>query len=212
MCADLISNNYMNENLKEGGVDYHARNHNSSNCFSAYNNIIFDNSNIVMTGWRTQGEIYKNLAFTNNIFKNIVRASNHAAIHLNCASNYPIEGLTITNNIIDGVSGTSNSGIYTTAIDGETIVKGNTIKNVAFRPFILQVTNNNGTDDSVRVEDNTFSDSPVGRLQILGTNASGTDAVDVVITNNIIHNVTNDFELCCWKFNDETTTKTLSGN
>ena len=48
-----------------------------------FDGIVFDNSNIVLTGWRTSAS-FSNLTITNCVFKNVVRDSNNqAAVHIN---------------------------------------------------------------------------------------------------------------------------------
>ncbi len=164
-----------------------------------FDGIVFDNSNIVITGWRSNGVTLADLTITNCIFKNIVRTSNNeAAVHLNLAATEAVNGFTFTNNVIDGVSGASNSGIYFQAT-GEVIFTGNKINNVAFRPFVLQTTSDDGVADTVVIEGNTFSGSAAGRLQLLTNNASGTDATKITTTNNVITGITNAQQICYWK-------------
>ena len=177
-----------------------------------FDGIVFDNSNIVITGWRTGGEVCNNLTVTNCVFKNIVRTTNQAAVHLNLAGHAPVNGFVFTNNIIDGVSGASNSGIYTTALTGDVVINDNTINNVAFRPYIAQFTSDDGVADSLVVTGNTFSGSAKGRAQALSNNVSGTDKVELVVSGNIFEGITATYQICYWNFNAETTEMDLSGN
>ena len=174
-------------------------------------NLTFDNSRISLTGWRTNGASIKNLVVENNTFKNLDDTTSSAPVHINMAETEAVNGFTFTNNIIDGATGGSKSGIYA-QVTGNAVVKNNVINNVAFRPFVIQLTTDDGIDDSFIVEGNTFSNNASGRLQGLGNNAAGTDSVNLVITNNIIHNVPDAQEICYWNFNPETTTATFSYN
>ena len=177
-----------------------------------FDNITFDNSNIVITGNRNTTEIVENLTVTKCVFKNIENTGNLAALHLNMSKSAPLNGLTFTSNVIDGISGSSNSGIYATAITGKIVVSDNTINNVALRPFILILQNNDGVADELVVTGNTFSGSPSGRAQALGAGSDGTDTVSINVNNNIFKGITNDYQICFYNFNSETTTTDLSGN
>ena len=163
-----------------------------------FDGIVFDNSNIVITGWRSNGVTLADLTITNCIFKDIVGANTEAAVHLNLAATEAVNGFTFTNNVIDGVSGGDKSGVYFQAT-GEVIFTGNKINNVAFRPFVLQTTSDDGVADTVVIEGNTFSGSAAGRLQLLTNNASGTDATKITTTNNVITGITSAQQICYWK-------------
>lgn len=177
-----------------------------------FDGVVFDNSNIVLTGWRTGFESLKNLIVKNCIFRNIVRSGvNLAAVHINVAADKAVNGFTFINNVIDGVTGAQNSGIYG-QFTGEVIVKDNTINNVAFRPYVIQLTTDDGIDDNFTVTGNTFSGSAAGRAQGLGNNAEGTDAVTLTVSNNIFKGITNAQQICYWNFNEATTTATLEKN
>ena len=176
-----------------------------------FDGITFDNSNVVLTGWRTDEVVYKNITVNNCIFKNIVRTSNEAAFHINCDVDEAVNGFTFTNNVIDGVSGASNSGVYA-QLTGNVTFTGNVINNVAFRPYVIQLTTDDGVADTFIVEGNTFSGSKVGRAQGLGNNAEGTDAVALKVSNNIFEGITDSQQICYWNFNAAKTTADLSGN
>ena len=176
-----------------------------------FDGVVFVNSNIVFTGWRTN-ESFKNLTVTNCIFRNIERTGNIAALHLNMDDNKPLNGLKFTNNIIDGIKGSSNSGIYTTALTGEVVIAGNVINNVSFRPFIADFTSTDGIADKFTVTGNTFSGSAAGRAQALTNNAEGTDEVELTVSNNIFKDITAAQQICYWNFNEATTTAILEKN
>ena len=177
-----------------------------------FDGVVFDNSNIVLTGWRTGFESLKNLIVKNCVFRNIVRSSaNLAAVHINVAADKAVNGFTFINNVIDGVTGAQNSGIYG-QFTGEVIVKDNTINNVAFRPYVIQLTTDDGIADNFTVTGNTFSGSAAGRAQGLGNNAEGTDAVTLTVSNNIFKGITAAQQICYWNFNEATTTATLEKN
>ncbi len=177
-----------------------------------FDGIVFDNSNLIFTGWRNSIEIYKDLAVKNCVFKNIVRAENHAAVHLNLNQIKPLENFTFTGNVVDGVTGSSNSAIYCTGMTGNIVIENNVINNVAFRPFVIHVTNDDAKTDKFTVKGNTFSGSAAGRLQALGTNTAGTDTVELVVTENIFKGITNAQQICYYNFNNETTTTEFAKN
>ncbi len=176
-----------------------------------FKNIVFDNTNIVITGWRASAS-FKNIAITGCTFKNIVRDSaNEAALHINVEEDEAINGFTFTNNIIDGVSGGSNSGVYM-AGTGTITFTDNVINNVAFRPILLQLADCDGVTDNVVINNNTFSGSAKGRLQVYGTEIdngdgtwtpSGTDELTVDITENIFKDITSTQQICTWGLNTE---------
>ena len=171
--------------------------------------VVFDNSSILITGWRTGGAVLENITIKNNVFKNIVRTGNEAAIHFNLAETEAVKNLTVENNIIDGVSGNQNSGLYV-AVDGDTVIKGNVINNVTFRPFIIQIIDNNGNDDSLVVTGNTFAGSPNGRLQAYGS--VGSDKVEIEVNENIITGTSNSHQICFWNFGEANTSFDFSNN
>ena len=176
-----------------------------------FDGITFENSNVVLTGWRTSGVVYKDITVTNCTFRNVTRTNNEAAFHINCDATEAVNGFIFTNNVIDGVSGASNSGLYA-QLTGEVLISGNVINNVAFRPYVIQITTDDGIADSFVVTGNTFSGSSVGRAQGLGNNAEGTDNVELVVSENIFKGITGSQQICYWNFNAEKTTADLSKN
>lgn len=176
-----------------------------------FNGITFDNSRISITGWRTGGVTVNNFAVTNCTFENLYDTTSSAPLHINMAATEPVNGLTFTNNVIDGATGGSKSGIYA-QVTGEVLVSGNVINNVAFRPYVIQVTTDDGVADNFVVTNNTFSGSAVGRAQGLGSNAEGTDAVNVEVTENVFKGITSSQQICYWNFNPAKTTYDLSHN
>ena len=176
-----------------------------------FNGITLDNSRISITGWRTNGAVVKNFTVTNCIFRNLDDNTNSAPVHFNMAATEPVNGFIFTNNVIDGATGGSKSGIYA-QVTGEVRVSGNIINNVAFRPYVIQVTTDDNIDDNFVVTNNTFSGSAVGRAQGLGNNAEGTDVVNIVVTENIFKGITDAQQICYWNFNSAKTTADLSHN
>ena len=176
-----------------------------------FDGITFDNSRILLTGWRNGDETIKNLTVTNCTFKNLNDNTNSAPVHINKDAAEAVNGFTFTNNVIDGATGGSKSGIYA-QVTGEVKVENNIINNVSFRPYVIQVTTDDGIADNFTVKGNTFSGSAVGRAQGLGNNAEGTDNVNLVISNNIFKGITESQQICYWNFNPETTTADLSKN
>jgi hypothetical protein len=176
-----------------------------------FDGITFDNSRILLTGWRNGDEIIENLAVTNCTFKNLNDNTNSAPIHINKDASEAVNGFTFTNNVIDGATGGSKSGIYA-QVTGEVKVENNIINNVSFRPYVIQVTTDDGIADNFTVKGNTFSGSAVGRAQGLGNNAEGTDNVNLVVSNNIFKGITDSQQICYWNFNPEKTTVDFSRN
>ena len=176
-----------------------------------FDDITFDNSRILLTGWRNGEEKIENLTVTNCTFKNLNDNTNTAPIHINKDASEAVNGFTFTNNVIDGATGGSKSGIYA-QVTGEVKVENNIINNVSFRPYVIQVTTDDGIADNFTVKGNTFSGSAVGRAQGLGNNAEGTDNVNLVVSNNIFKGITDAQQICYWNFNPETTTADLSKN
>ena len=176
-----------------------------------FDGITFDNSRILLTGWRNGEEVIKNLTVTNCEFTNIDDDSNTAALHINKDASEAVENLTFTNNVINGAVGGSKSGVYA-QVTGNVVFENNVINNVSFRPYVIQVTTDDGIADSFSVKGNTFSGSSVGRAQGLGNNAEGTDAVKLVVSGNIFKDITGSQQICYWNFNPATTTADLSKN
>ena len=176
-----------------------------------FEGLVFDNSNVVLTGWRTNGVVYKNITVNKCEFRNVNRTNNEAAFHINCGATEPVNGFTFTNNVINGVAGGSNSGVYA-QLTGDVIFTGNVINNVAFRPYVIQITTDDEIADTFTVTGNTFSGSSKGRAQGLGNNAEGTDQVKLVVSENIFNGITEAQQICYWNFNAECTTADLSKN
>lgn len=176
-----------------------------------FEGLTFENSRISITGWRTNGAVVKNFTVTNCTFRSLDDTTNSAPVHINMDADEAVNGFTFTNNVIDGATGGSKSGIYA-QVTGEVLVSGNIINNVAFRPYVIQVTTDDNIADIFVVTNNTFSGSAAGRAQGLGNNAEGTDAVNIVVTENIFKDITDAQQICYWNFNDATTEFDLSGN
>ena len=176
-----------------------------------FDGLTFENSGILLTGWRNGEEVIEDLIITNCTFKNIDNTTNTAPVHINKDAPEPVKNFTFTNNVIDGATGGSKSGIYA-QVTGEVLVSGNIINNVSFRPYVIQVTTDDNIADNFVVTNNTFSGSAVGRAQGLGNNAEGTDAVNIVVTENIFKGITDAQQICYWNFNSAKTTADLSHN
>ena len=176
-----------------------------------FDGITFDNSRLLFTGWRNGEETIENLTITNCTFKDLDDTTNNAPVHINKDAAEAVNGFTFTNNVIDGATGGSKSGIYA-QVTGNVVVENNVINNVSFRPYVIQVTTDDGIADNFTVTGNTFSGSAAGRAQGLGNNANGTDNVNLVVSNNIFKDITESQQICYWNFNAETTTADLSKN
>ena len=176
-----------------------------------FDGITFDNSRILLTGWRSGDELIKNLVVTNCVFKNLDDTTNTAAVHINKDAAEAVENFTFTNNVINGATGGSKSGVYA-QVTGKVVFENNVINNVSFRPYVIQITTDDGIADTFTVCGNTFSGSSVGRAQGLGSNAEGTDSVKLVVSGNIFKDITDAQQICYWNFNREKTTADLSKN
>ena len=176
-----------------------------------FDGLTFDNSRILLTGWRNGEEVIKNLTITNCTFQNLDDTSNTAPVHINKDAAEAVENFTFTNNVIDGATGGSKSGVYA-QLTGKVVFENNVINNVSFRPYVIQITTDDGIADTFTVKGNTFSGSSVGRAQGLGNNSVGTDAVQLVVSGNIFKDITDAQQICYWNFNAATTTADLSKN
>ena len=176
-----------------------------------FDGIVFENSRIAITGWRNGDVAVKDFTVKNCTFKNLNDTSNSAPLHFNMDADEAVNGLTFTNNVIDGATGGSKSGIYA-QVTGKTVFSNNVINNVAFRPYVVQLTTNDGVADEFVVTGNTFSGSAAGRAQGVGNSAEGTDAVKLVVSNNIFKDITDAQQICYWNFNEATTEAVLEKN
>ncbi len=176
-----------------------------------FDGITFNNSRLLFTGWRSGEETIEDLTVTNCTFNNLNDNTNTAPVHINKDAAKAVKNFTFTNNIINGATGGSKSGVYA-QLTGEVVFTGNTINNVSFRPYVIQITTNDGIEDEFIVEGNTFSGSAVGRAQGLGNDANGTDEVNLVVSKNIFKGITDAQQICYWNFNAETTTADFSKN
>ena len=176
-----------------------------------FDGIVFENSRISITGWRNGDVAVKDFTVKNCTFKNLNDTSNSAPLHFNMDADEAVNGLTFTNNVIDGATGGSKSGIYA-QVTGKTVFSNNVINNVAFRPYVVQLTTNDGVADEFVVTGNTFSGSAAGRAQGLGNSAEGTDSVKLVVSNNIFKDITDAQQICYWNFNEATTEAVLEKN
>jgi hypothetical protein len=177
-----------------------------------FDNITFDNSIIVFTGSRTGEVVYKNIAIKNCEFKNIVRTGNYAAFHFAGTTSEALNGFTFEGNIINGVTGSSNSGVNLKFCTGEVNIKNNVINNVAFRPYLIQVVTTDNVADNLISTGNTFSGSSVGCLQVLGSGTDGIDDVNIVVSENIFKDITEIQQFCYYNFNKEKTVADFSHN
>ena len=176
-----------------------------------FDGITFKNSRILLTGWRNGEETIEDLTITNCVFKNLNDTTNTAPVHINKDASEAVKNFTFTNNVIDGATGGSKSGVYA-QLTGAVVFTNNVINNVSFRPYVIQLTTDDGIADEFIVTGNTFSGSAVGRAQGLGNNAAGTDTVTLVVSGNIFKDITGSQQICYWNFNPETTTADLSKN
>ena len=174
-----------------------------------FDGITFDNSRLLFTGWRNGEEVIENLTVTNCTFKNLYDTTNNAAIHINKDAAEAVNGFTFTNNVIDGATGGSKSGIYA-QVTGEVIITGNTFNNIVFRPALIQLADCDGVGDNVVISNNSISNTT--RLQVYGTEEgpdqgpwtpAGTDDLSIAINRNIFQNITGQY-ICTWGINGET--------
>ena len=174
-----------------------------------FDGLIFENSRILLTGWRNGDEIIEDLTVTNCVFKNLDDTTNNAAVHVNKDVTEPVKNFTFTNNIVDGLTGGSKSGIYIQAT-GNVTIDGNTFNNIVFRPALVQLADCDGIADDVVISDNKISNTT--RLQVYGSEEgpsggpwtpSGTDAMEFAISGNIFQNISGQY-ICTWGINAET--------
>lgn len=171
-----------------------------------FDGITFDNSRLIFTGWRNGEEVIENLTITNCVFQNLIDDTNVACVHINKAASEPVNGFIFINNVIDGATGGSKSGIYTVNT-GKVIITGNTFNNIVFRPALVQLADCDGTVDNVVVSNNVISNTT--RLQIYGSEVEnedgtytpvGTDTLAIAINDNIFQNITG-YYICTWGIN-----------
>ena len=183
-----------------------------------FDGIVFDNSKILITGWRTNGVALSDWTITDCTFKNIVATDNIAPVHFNLASSEAVNGFVFTNNVIDNLSGGQQSGIYA-ALTGNITITDSVFNKTAFRPMLIQLADCDGIADNIVISGNTFSGNSVGRVQIYGSEADngdgtwtpvGTDKMSFVLTKNIFKDITATQQICTWGINAETVD--ISGN
>ena len=172
--------------------------------------VVFDNGGIIIVAWSGECAL-ENWTITGCTFRNLSAANNVAPLHMNVDASLALKNLTFTNNVVENLTGGDKSGIYG-QFTGTVIVADNVFHNIAFRPYVIQITTNDGVADTFTVTGNTFSGSAKGRAQGLGNSAVGTDTVVLTVSGNIFKGITNAQQICYWNFNPETTTADLSKN
>ncbi len=177
-------------------------------------NITFENSNFVFSGQRNGGVLYKDFKFENNKFLNTVKTGNEAAVHFNIAGtedNALITNFSFIGNTIDNLGGSQNSGIFAASgIDGEIVIKNNTINNVSFIPLNIRVRDNNGTSDSLTITGNTFSGTADGYIQALSY--MGGDEIEIAVNYNVFKGITDSYQIYFYDFDEAKTTVDFSRN
>ena len=173
-----------------------------------FDGIYFYNSRISLTGWRNGDETIEDLTITNCIVENLYDDTNLAFLHINKDASEPAKNLTFTNNVLNGVTGGSKSGIYSVNT-GDVIIKGNTFNNIVFRPALVQLSDCDDIVDNVEISNNVISNTT--RLQVYGTEVdngdgtytpTGTDELEVKINNNIFKNISG-YYICTWGINGD---------
>lgn len=146
----------------------------------AIKNTTFDNSRFVLGGVRNGDVIYKDIVFDNNKFMNIVNTESMAAVHMNLDSedNEYIENFTFTNNVIDGVTGSNNSGVLLKSIKGDVIFEGNTVSNVAWNALQIATAK---ADANLVIKNNSFASNGSSVLNIAA-------APSAILENNAVVN------------------------
>lgn len=174
-----------------------------------FDGIVFDNSRLLFTGWRNGDEIIEDLTVTNCTFKNLNDDTNTACVHINKDVSEPVNGFIFTNNVIDGATGGSKSGIYS-ANTGNVTITGNTFNNIVFRPALVQLADCDGIADNVVIANNKISNTT--RLQVYGSETdngdgtwtpSGTDTLEIAINENIFENISG-YYICTWGISGDT--------
>ena len=177
-----------------------------------FDGIVFEGSRLLFTGQRNGEVVYKDFTVNNCIFNNIVNDGNLAAVHFNTANDEVVTNFTFTNNVIDGTSGSSMSGVHLQCVGGNINISNNVLKNLVARSYHAQIQNGDGIADSIVMVGNTVIGSPEGRTHILGKSTTGADSVSVVYNKNIHVGITTAYMVCFYNFNGEMLTADLGGN
>jgi len=172
--------------------------------------IDFENSGFYFVGDHAEVSTLKDIVYRGNRFRNFVDTDDNAPIQFNVSEASRVVNFTFENNVIDGTSGSSSSGVGGNFISGNITITGNKINNVAFRPLCFGIADKDSIADVITITGNTFSGSQDGRLQVWGN--GGTDNVTFVINNNIFKGITNKQQICCWGFNSAKTVADFTGN
>ncbi|MBE7031196.1 MAG: hypothetical protein E7409_07210, partial [Ruminococcaceae bacterium] len=154
----------------------------SSICYNdiTIDGIVFDNSYILFTGWRADAT-YKDWTITNCKFYDI---ESEAAVFFNLSDSVEseaMENFSFTNNVIDGVTGASKSGMGLNVSTGDITITGNVIKNVNWNAIQLI---NVAEDATVVITDNELqSDAEEGVVNLYNMQAGITLKDNTIITN-----------------------------
>ncbi len=136
--------------LKNSSVG-HSGGMNAVKTALTFDGIVFDNSNINLTA------IYENTKIENMTINNckFLNVTGKTAVSINTNSLPNLVGFTFTNNVIDGVTGGSFSGLVLRAAPtGDIVITGNEISNVAWNAIQLV---NLTADANVTITDNILS-------------------------------------------------------
>ena len=130
-----------------------------------FDNITFNNSNILFSGQRASA-VYKDWTIKNCTFTDVARGD--AAISFNLNTTEAMENFTFTGNTIDGVTGGNLSGLVLRASKGTVVISDNNIKNAVWNA--IQVLNSTG---KLTIENNTLaSGADEGVLNLYGVTAT----------------------------------------
>ncbi|MBQ6337908.1 MAG: right-handed parallel beta-helix repeat-containing protein [Kiritimatiellae bacterium] len=141
--------------------------------------LVFDNSTLLFTGQRTGEVVYKDWTIANCTFTNVVSGTT-AAVHFGSfKAGETMDGLTFTNNVIDGVTGGSRSGLLVNRMSGDVLIAGNLITNVAWNAIQLL---NAPEGSTVTITNNLLSSkAEEGVINLYGNKAGMTISENAII-------------------------------
>ncbi len=170
-----------------------------------FDGIVFENSYISLTD--IEGAIYKDWTITNCEFLKLVTpgVSTPVFSYTSKSTNGKMNGFTFTNNVIDGASGKSNSGIRLGRSAGKVLISNNTIKNVEWNAMqIWSMAEDAENSTILEISNNTISEIGAKEGMI---NLDKIECKIILSGNTITRKIENQPYLCYLA-----TTPELSGN
>ena len=167
--------------------------------------IVFDDVNILIVPWDGNSFV-KDFVVTNCVFQNLDDNDTIAPIHV---SDGCIENFTFTNNVVKNLTGGDKSGLYI-RVTGNVNISNNIFDTIQFRPALVKILDADGISDNIVISNNVMANTT--RLQVYGSEIensdgtytpSGTDTLEITITDNIFKNITSSYYICTWGINGE---------